>query len=61
MMERICVNAKDVARITGNSIRYGQDLLKYLKLLHNKKKHQFITKKELSEHIGVAENLIVLK
>lgn len=60
-MERICVMPKDVAALTGLSERYAQQLLKDLKILLNKKKHQFITKYELATYMDIDPNLIHLK
>ena len=60
-MERICVLAKDVARITGYSERYGQQVLQELKLRLHKKKHQFITKQELADYLGIEVTLIKLR
>jgi len=60
-MERLCVFPKDVARITGMGDRYSQKLLQELKLLLNKKKHQFVTKQELADYLGIDVNLIRLR
>lgn len=59
-MERICVFPKDVARITGLGNRYAQKLLQNLKYSLNKKKHQFITKQELADYLGIDPDLIQL-
>ena len=59
-MERLCVFPKDVARITGMGDRYSQKLLQELKTILNKKKHQFITKQELADYLGIDAALIRL-
>lgn len=60
-MERICVFPKDVSRITGLGDRYAQKLVQEIKINLNKKKHQFITKQELADYLGIDGNLIHLK
>ncbi|WEK20920.1 MAG: hypothetical protein P0Y49_07190 [Candidatus Pedobacter colombiensis] len=59
-MERLYVIPTDVCKITGKKIRYAQQLLKDLREILNKKKHQLITKKELADHLGIDETLINL-
>ncbi len=60
-MDRICVFPKDVTRITGLGDRYAQKLLQTLKYNLNKKKHQFITKQELADYLGIDPDLIQLR
>lgn len=60
-MERICILTSDVVRITGLSERYAQQLLQDIKRIHNKQKHQFITKYELANYLGIDAELILLK
>jgi hypothetical protein len=59
-MERLYVVPEDVCKITGKKIRYAQQLLKDLREILNKKRHQLITRKELADHLGIDETLIVL-
>lgn len=59
-MKRVFVFPNDVCKITGKKIRYAQQLLKNLKELLNKDKHQLITKEELAEHLGIDPNNIEL-
>lgn len=59
-MERLCILPADVCKITGKKIRYAQQLIKKLKMQLNKKKHQFITKKELAAYLDIDENSITL-
>ncbi|HMI05441.1 MAG TPA: hypothetical protein VK541_23335 [Pedobacter sp.] len=60
-MERLYVVPSDVCKITGKKIRYAQQLLKDLREILNKKRHQLITKKELADHLGIDQELIDLK
>jgi hypothetical protein len=59
-MERPYVSPNDVCKITGKKIRYAQQLLKDLRALLKKEKHQLITKKELADYLGIDEHLIAL-
>lgn len=59
-MERLFVVPSDVCKITGKKIRYGQQLLKDLRELLNKERHQLITKKELADYLGIDDDLIAL-
>lgn len=59
-MERLYVVPSDVCKITGKKLRYAQQLLKNLKEILSKKKHQFITKKELADYLGIDEDMIAL-
>jgi len=54
-MERLYVVPADVCKITGKKIRYAQELLKKLRVVLNKKRHQLITKNELAEYLGIDE------
>ena len=59
-MERLFVIPTDVCKITGKKIRYAQQLLKNLRTILNKEKHQLITKKELAAHLGIDDSQINL-
>ncbi|RYH72812.1 hypothetical protein EVU94_11400 [Flavobacteriaceae bacterium 144Ye] len=50
-MKRICIYPKDVQIITGRSLRYCQGLVKHIKCVLNKKKHQTITIKEFCDYM----------
>lgn len=52
-MHRICIYTTDVMFITGRSERYARDVLKDIRLLHQKSKHQLITISEFCEYIGL--------
>lgn len=60
-MERLCVFPEDIARVTGRSLRYAQNLLHQLKIIYKKQKHQCITKAELAAYLGIEEKNIQLK
>ncbi|WP_316815851.1 hypothetical protein [Pedobacter nyackensis] len=60
-MERICIYASDVCKITGRGIRYSQKLLKLLRVILKKKKHQYITKKELANYLDIDPDSFKLK
>lgn len=60
-MERVCIYASDISKITGRNIRYSQNLLKDLKFMLNKKKHQYITKKELANYLSIDPDSFRLK
>ena len=59
-MERLYVLPADVCKITGKKTRSAQQLIKDLKALLKKGKHQLITKKELADYLGIEEELIKL-
>jgi len=59
-MERLYVTPADVCKITGRKTRSAQQLLKNLKFLLKKEKHQFINKKELADYLGIDVELIEL-
>lgn len=59
-MERLYILPGDVCKLTGKKIRYAQQLLKNLRTLLNKKKHQLITKKELADYLDIDEESIDL-
>lgn len=60
-MERLRVFPKDIITITGYGYRYSQKLLAEIKVSLKKEKHQFITKQELADYLGIDVNLIRLK
>ena len=61
-MKRLVINAKDIALITGNSVRYGRDLIREIKLKNHKKPWQRVSITEFAEYMvpdsdEVRENL----
>jgi DNA helicase TIP49 (TBP-interacting protein) len=50
-MKRICIYPKDVQIITGRSLRYCQELIKHIKMLLNKEKHQTVTIREFCDYM----------
>ena len=59
-MERQFVVPMDVCANTGKKIRHAQQLLKDLKQLLGKEKHQLITRKELADYLGIDEAALKL-
>jgi hypothetical protein len=59
-MERLYVVPNDICKLTGRKLRYGQQLLKTLRTILNKQRHQVVTKKELADYLDIDEALIVL-
>mgnify|MGYP001798540458 CR=1 FL=1 len=53
MMQRICIYSKDICWITGKSERYAREILRDIRLLHKKKKHQLITISEACDYLGL--------
>ncbi len=49
----ICINAEQVSIITGKSISTSQSLLRTIKDVHEKKKHQLVTIKEFCDYKGL--------
>lgn len=52
-MKRLCINVKDIQRITGRSERYSRNILLLLRTHLNKLKHQEVTGAELAEYLGL--------
>lgn len=52
-MQRICIYSKDICWITGKSERYARDIMRDIRLLHKKKKHQLITIAEACDYLGL--------
>jgi hypothetical protein len=55
-MKRVAIYPKDVMQITGKSERYSREILKKIKELHNKEKHQLVSLQEFSDFIGLKVN-----
>ncbi|OBX23236.1 MULTISPECIES: hypothetical protein [Bizionia] len=52
-MRRICIYSKDISWITGKSERYAREVIRDIKLLKKKKKHQLVTISEACEYLGL--------
>ena len=52
-LNRTCIYAKDIQRITGRSERYGRKILQQIREKLNKETHQFITIHEFAEYSGI--------
>lgn len=51
-MNRICIYTKDVQSITGKSERQCREIIKQIRQLRNKQKHQPITVHDLCAYLG---------
>ena len=52
-MFRICINTKEIEWITGKSSRGAREIVRDIKLLHKKKKHQLITIEEFCNYMDL--------
>lgn len=52
-MHRICIYSKEICWITGKGERYSRDILRDIKLLHKKEKHQLVTIQEFCDYLGL--------
>jgi hypothetical protein len=52
--KRIIIYPQDVERITGRSVRYGQELLQEIKQSIGKGKRQFVTAEEFCKYTGIS-------
>ena len=60
-MNRICIYTKDIQSITGKSERQCREIIKQIRQLRNKQKHQPITIQDLCEYLGFeSPNIIPL-
>ncbi|MBR9758579.1 MAG: hypothetical protein GYB39_10880 [Algicola sp.] len=50
---RMCIYAKEISFITGRSERYGREVLRDIRLLHGKGRHQVVTIFEACEYLGL--------
>ncbi|TDP57622.1 hypothetical protein BC748_2837 [Flavobacterium dankookense] len=57
-MNRVCVYTKDVQIITGKSERQSRQIIKQIKQLNNKEKHQLVTLQELCDYLGIQINTV---
>jgi hypothetical protein len=51
-MQRVVIYPKDIMIITGRSERYSRNLLKQIKSVHTKQKHQPLTVEEFCQYMG---------
>lgn len=51
-MNRICVYTKDVQTITGKSERQSREIIRQIRTLNKKEKHQPVTVHELCAYMG---------
>jgi hypothetical protein len=58
-MKRICIYTKDVQSITGKSERLSREIIKQIRQLKNKEKHQIVTVHELCEYLGIDPDNII--
>ncbi len=52
-MQRICIYTKDVQIITGKSDKYCRTIMKNIRKITKKEKHQQISVFELSNYLGL--------
>lgn len=52
-MVRICIYAKDIEWITGKSARCAREIIRDIKLLYKKRKHQLVTIKEFCDYMDL--------
>lgn len=52
-MQRICIYTKDVQMITGKSDKYCRTIMKNIRKINKKEKHQQISVFELSNYLGL--------
>lgn len=59
-MKRIFVYPKDVMKLNGKGRRAAQKLLKDMRMLYKKEKHQPVTPKELADYLNIDPDSIDL-
>ena len=60
-MNRICIYTKDVQLITGKSERQSREIIKQIRQVRNKEKHQPVTVHDLCDYLGFElQNIIHL-
>jgi hypothetical protein len=52
-LKRVVIYPKDIMQITGKSERYSREILRKIKALHNKEKHQLVSLQEFCTFIGL--------
>jgi len=54
-LTRIVIYTKDIQRITGKSDRYGRKILKKIRAMNGKQKHQPVSLVEFCKYMGLKE------
>ncbi|TVZ59139.1 hypothetical protein NA63_1664 [Flavobacteriaceae bacterium MAR_2010_105] len=52
-MHRLCIYTQDVIFITGKSESYARELMRDLRLLHRKDRHQLVAISEFCDYVGL--------
>jgi len=52
-MKRICIYSKDICWLTGKSERYAREVIRDIKLLRKKERHQLVTIAEACDYLGL--------
>lgn len=58
-MRRICIYSKDICWITGRSERYARGVIRDIKLLKKKEKHQLVTIAEACDYLGLPYDVVI--
>ncbi len=58
-MTRVCITTSDIQIITGKSERQSRNILRDIKLLLKKEKHQLVTIDELAKYLGIDRELVI--
>ncbi|GEC80217.1 hypothetical protein [Flavobacterium aquatile] len=58
-MTRVCITPNDIQIITGKSERQCRNIVKDIKLLLKKEKHQLITIDELAKYLAIDREIII--
>ncbi|MET3112963.1 flagellin-specific chaperone FliS [Pedobacter sp. CG_S7] len=60
MIQRMFIHARDIATLTGFSLRKAQRIVQELRYVLGKEKHQRITIKDFAKHMGIEPAEIIL-
>ncbi len=52
-MQRLCIYPQDVVFITGRSASYARELIRDIRFLHKKQRHQVVTIWEFCDYMGL--------
>ena len=58
-MTRVCITTSDIQIRTGKSERQSRNILRDIKLLLKKEKHQLVTIDELAKYLGIDRELVI--
>ncbi|MBZ9650605.1 hypothetical protein [Psychroflexus montanilacus] len=58
MSKRVCIYPKDIAMITGKTVRHGRSLLQRIRKHYNKEPHQVVSISEFCAYMGLKEEEI---